>query len=263
MDGLFFSRAMSEDDIDQTAGDFARSAGIAKASGFDAVEIHMGHGYLISQFLSPGINKRRDRFGGSLRNRMRFPLLVLERVRNAVGQDFPILCKLNLEDGFRGGILIQESVEVARALENAGADGLVLSGGFTSKTPFYLMRGEIPLMQMVRAEKKILQKIGMAVLGRFIIRKYPFEENFFLPLAIQVREAVSMPLIYLGGVLSGEGIQRIMNEGFDLIAIGRALIHDPGFIKKISQDPDHISGCNQCNECVAEMDRSGVKCVIV
>ena len=262
MNGLFYSKSMSEEEIVRTAEDFARSAIISKTAGFDAVEIHMGHGYLISQFLSPGVNTRRDQFGGVLKNRLRFPLLVLEKVRDAVGQDFPILCKLNLEDGFSGGLTIQESAEVARALENAGADALVLSGGYTSKTPFYLMRGEIPLKQMVMAERKILQKIGMAVFGKFIIKKYPFEENFFLPLAIKIRETVNLPVIYLGGVLSGEGITKILKEGFDLIAIGRALIHDPDFIKKIDKDPDHISACNQCNQCVAEMDRSGIKCVI-
>ncbi len=253
---------MSEEEIIQTAEDFARSAMMARTAGFDAVEIHMGHGYLISQFLSPGINTRQDHFGGALKNRLRFPLLVLEKVRDSVGQDFPILCKLNLEDGFSGGLTIQESKEVARALENGGADALVLSGGYTSKTPFYLMRGEIPLKQMIMAEKNILQKIGMAVFGRIIIKKYPFEENFFLPLALKVRETVNLPIIYLGGVLSGEGIFHILNKGFDLIALGRALIHDPDFIKKLESDPDHISGCNQCNQCVAEMDRSGVKCVI-
>jgi 2,4-dienoyl-CoA reductase-like NADH-dependent reductase (Old Yellow Enzyme family) len=262
MNGLFYSKSMSEEEIKQTAEDFSKSALLSKTAGFDAVEIHMGHGYLISQFLSPGINTRRDHYGGALKNRLRFPLLVLEKVRDSVGQDFPILCKLNLEDGFRGGLIIQESLEVARALENAGVDALVLSGGYTSKTPFYLMRGEIPLIQMVNAEEKILQKIAMAVFGRIIIKKYPFEENFFLPLALKIRQAVNLPVVYLGGVLSGEGIYQILKEGFDLIAIGRALIHDPDFIKKMEKDPDHISACNQCNQCVAEMDRSGVRCVI-
>jgi 2,4-dienoyl-CoA reductase-like NADH-dependent reductase (Old Yellow Enzyme family) len=262
MDGIFYSKSMSGDEIEQTAKDFAQSARISRTAGFDAVEIHMGHGYLISQFLSPGINKRRDRYGGPLKNRMRFPIMVLEKVREAVGQNFPIFCKINLEDGFHGGLTIEDSVKVARSLENAGADGLILSGGYTSKTPFYLMRGEIPLKQMIRAERKFLQKIGMTVFGRFVIKKYPFEENFFLPLAIKIRRAVNLPLVYLGGVLSGEGISRIMNEGFDLIALGRVLIHDPDFIKKIDQNPEHQSACNQCNQCVAEMDRSGVRCVI-
>lgn len=125
------------------------------------------------------------------------------------------------------------------------------------------MRGEIPLNQMIKAEQKILQKLALAIFGKIIIKKYPFKENFFLPLALRVRQGVNLPLIYLGGVISGEGIYEIMKEGFDLIAIGRALIHDPDFIKKIVMDPKHASDCNQCNQCVAEMDRSGIKCVII
>ncbi|MBS0000781.1 MAG: NADH:flavin oxidoreductase [Cyclobacteriaceae bacterium] len=262
MEGMFFSKSMDAGEIIGTAEDFARAAVLAKSAGFDAVEIHMGHGYLISQFLSPIINSRTDDYGGTLQNRLRFPLMVLERIRNAVGGDFPVLCKMNLDDGFRGGLKIDESIQIAAALENAGADALILSGGYTSRTPFYLMRGDIPLTQMIRAESQMLQKIALAVFGRIIIRKYPFAENFFLPLAGKIREAVKMPVVYLGGVVSSEGINRIMNEGFDMIALGRALIHDPDFIKKIRGNRSFISPCNHCNLCVAEMDHSGVRCLI-
>jgi len=263
MEGLIYSKSMSEEEIFQTAEAFSSAASFSKRAGFDAVEIHMGHGYLISQFLSPTINFRTDKYGGSLKNRLRFPLLVLEKVREAVGQDYPVLCKMNLEDGFVGGLKINESIEIARALEKSGADALVLSGGYTSKTPFYLMRGEVPLWQMIRAERKLIQKIAMAVLGKVIIRKYRFEENFFLPLAGKIRQAVNLPLVYLGGVVSADGVNQIMKEGFDMIAIGRALIHDPDFISHIEKDRSHISECNHCNQCVAEMDRDGVRCVLV
>ena len=263
MEGLFFSKSMNDKEIIQTAEDFARAAQLSKAAGFDAVEIHMGHGYLISQFLSPRINTRSDKYGGSLKNRLRFPILVLDKVRDAVGQDFPIICKVNLDDGFYGGLQINESTEVARTLENTGADALVLSGGYTSKTPFYMMRGKIPLYQMIKAEKKLMHKIALAVFGKLIIKKYHFEENFFLPLARKIRQVVNLPIAYLGGVLSAEGVNQILNEGFDMIAIGRALIHDPDFIKKIQINRNHISECNHCNQCVAEMDNSGVRCVII
>jgi 2,4-dienoyl-CoA reductase-like NADH-dependent reductase (Old Yellow Enzyme family) len=262
MDGLFYSGKMTFDDIYRTAEDFAVAAALAKRAGFDAVEIHMGHGYLISQFLSPAINNRKDKYGGNLENRLRFPLMVLERIRQAVGEEYPVLCKMNLEDGFRGGLEIEESIQIARALERTGADALVLSGGSTSRTPFYLMRGGIPLQQMVRVEKKLMQKIALAVFGRMIIRKYPFDENFFLPLARRIREAVKMPVVYLGGVVSSAGIRQIMHEGFDMVAIGRALIHDPDFIVKIRSINDFLSPCNHCNLCVAEMDSSGVKCLL-
>jgi 2,4-dienoyl-CoA reductase-like NADH-dependent reductase (Old Yellow Enzyme family) len=260
--GLAFSRSMSQKDLDNTRDDFGRAALISKEVGFDAVEIHMGHGYLLSQFISPYSNKRKDEYGGSLENRMRFPLQVVEKVRESVGMDFPILCKINLSDGFKGGLDIPEAVKVAQLLEKARVNALVLSGGFTSKTPFYLMRGDIPLKDMIEVEKDRFQKLSMRIFGRLIIRKYSFEENFFLPLARKIRANVKMPLVYLGGVTSTEGISRIMTEGFDLIAIGRALIHNPDFILRVRHE-NYTSPCDHCNKCVAEMDREGIKCVLI
>ncbi|MCD4730112.1 MAG: NADH:flavin oxidoreductase, partial [Bacteroidales bacterium] len=129
MSGLAFSKAMTVGDIHQTASDYANAADFARKVGFDAVEIHMGHGYLLSQFLTLGVNKRNDEYGGSLEKRMRLPLEVISETRKAVGEDFPIIVKLNLSDGFKGGLTIEDSVEVAKALEQAGVDALVLSGG--------------------------------------------------------------------------------------------------------------------------------------
>ncbi|MCD4683168.1 MAG: NADH:flavin oxidoreductase [Bacteroidales bacterium] len=262
MSGLAFSRAMTLEEIKQTARDFANAAEFSLKVGFDAVEIHMGHGYLLSQFLTPRINKRKDKYGGSLENRMRLPLEVIAETRQAVGEEFPILVKMNLSDGFKGGFTIADSIEVAKALEQAGVDALILSGGYTSKTPFYLMRGDIPIWDMTKVEKNWLQKIAIASFGRFIIRKYDFSENFFIPLALKVRKAVKMPLVYVGGVVSRQGIEEIMKEKFDMIALGRALIHDPDFILKIKEGSVDKSECNQCNICVAEMDRGGVRCVL-
>jgi 2,4-dienoyl-CoA reductase-like NADH-dependent reductase (Old Yellow Enzyme family) len=262
LSGIFCSRAMTTNDLRLTTEDFSRSAHLAVEAGFDAIEIHMGHGYLLSQFLSPRTNRRKDEYGGSLENRMRFPLEVIDAVRKAIGEGIPILCKINLSDGFKGGLVIGEAVEVAKKLEQAGVDALVLSGGFTSKTPFFLMRGDVPLRDMIKAEKQWQHKAAFAVFGRFIIGKYEFSENFFMPLAGQIRQAVKMPLVYIGGVVSAKGVKELMEAGFDMVAIGRALIHDPDFVKKIRVNDQHVSLCNHCNICVAEMDRGGVRCVI-
>ena len=147
---------MNRSDIDQTVADFAHSATISKKSGFDAVEIHMGHGYLLSQFLSPAINKRKDRYGGSLENRMRLSIEVIDAIRNKVGKDFPVLCKINMEDDFRNGFTLPECIKAVQMLNVNGVDAVVLSGGFTSLTPFFLMRGEIPLKEMVESESNYL-----------------------------------------------------------------------------------------------------------
>ncbi|MFH2010995.1 MAG: NADH:flavin oxidoreductase [bacterium] len=258
--GMSFPRAMNASDMDRVAGDFARAASLAREAGFDAVELHYGHGYLISQFLSPYTNRRKDEHGGSLENRLRFPLDVLRRVREAMGPEFPVLIKMNLSDGFRRGLQLRESVEVARALEAGGATALVLSGGFVSKTPLYMMRGNVPVREMVKVQDRWFRRVGLALFGRIFVQTYPFEELFFLDESRQVREAVGLPLVLIGGILSRAGLERAMEEGFDFVALGRALIHDPEFLHKLEAGAVERSECDQCNRCIAEMDAGGVRC---
>jgi 2,4-dienoyl-CoA reductase-like NADH-dependent reductase (Old Yellow Enzyme family) len=263
MAGLPFARRMGDDDIARTADDFGTAAARAAEAGFDAVELHLGHGYLLSQFLSPATNRRRDRFGGSLENRLRFPLAVVERVLERVGGRLAVLAKTNLRDGFRGGLEIDDAIGVARALESAGADALVLSGGFTSRTPFFLFRGGRPLAAMIEVEKSRLQRVVLRLVGARVIREYPFEELFFLPLARRIRAAVRMPLVLLGGALSLANLETAMREGFDFVAMGRALIADPDLVVRFRRGEATRSRCISCNECVAEMDRpGGVRCVL-
>ncbi|MFC2107488.1 NADH:flavin oxidoreductase [Bacteroidota bacterium] len=262
MKGRPYSKAMSLNDINKTIDDFARAALIAKNSNFDAIEIHLGHGYLLSQFLSPAINKRTDNYGGSLENRALLSLEVIAKVREAIGDSIPILCKLNLSDGFAGGFPLEESIEVAKMLESAGVDAIILSGGFTSISPFYLMRGEIPLKEMISSEPNYLQKLALGIFGRQIIKKYEFQENFFLDQATKVRAEINIPLVYIGGAISGKGIDKIFKSGFEMIAMARALIAEPDFIQKLKLNPDHQSPCDQCNICVGKMEIDGIKCVL-
>ena len=149
LSGLGFSQAMDNKNFNEVIEDYVRSAIALKEIGFDALEIHMGHGYLLSQFLSPLTNKRKDAYGGSIANRSRFPLEVVKRVISAVGPEFPVLVKLNLEDGVKGGFLLEDCIYVSKKLEALGCSAIVLSGGFTSKSPFYMMRGQIPLKGMI------------------------------------------------------------------------------------------------------------------
>ncbi|MEA3477617.1 MAG: NADH:flavin oxidoreductase, partial [Bacteroidota bacterium] len=200
LSGIIFSRAMTVADMEAVSRDFAEAAARVREAGFDAIEIHMGHGYLLSQFLSPRTNRRKDEYGGSVANRARFPLEVLKHVRAKVGNDFPILVKLNLSDGFRGGFTLEDCKYVAMELEKQGCSALVLSGGFTSKSPFYLMRGKVPLGGMIRNGSSLAEKITMALFGPIIIKRYKFTPNFFLEQAKEIRKTVSMPLVYLGGV---------------------------------------------------------------
>jgi 2,4-dienoyl-CoA reductase-like NADH-dependent reductase (Old Yellow Enzyme family) len=262
MSGIIFSRAMDGNDMKRVSDDFTDAVFKLKNAGFDAVELHMGHGYLLSQFLSPWTNKRKDGYGGSVANRARFPLEVLKNVRDKVGKDFPVLVKLNLSDGFKGGFTLEDCKYVSVELEKQGCSAIVLSGGFTSRTPFYLMRGDVPLKGMIKNGTSLAEKATMALFGPLIIKRYPFAPNFFLDQAKEIRRVTQMPLVYLGGVDSKEGIIEILDAGFNFIAIGRPLIHDPNFLLKLEAGEIDKSKCTRCNECIVEMDRGGVRCVI-
>jgi 2,4-dienoyl-CoA reductase-like NADH-dependent reductase (Old Yellow Enzyme family) len=259
--GLPFIDAMSHDDIETVTREFVSAARLACEAGFDAVELHVGHGYLLSQFLSPSTNRRRDAFGGPLANRARFPLAVVERVREVLPPNVAVLAKMNLRDGHPGGLELDESVQMARWLEARGADALVLSGGFVSRDPFYLFRGEAPLAAMIAVEKSLRQKVALSLFGPWVIRSHPFEPMYFLPLARQVRRAVRLPLVLLGGITALEHLQTACDEGFELAAMARALINDPHLISKYASASARVSSCVPCNRCVAEMEREGgVRC---
>ncbi len=256
-----FSREMSEGDMEQIREDFGDAARMARRAGFDAVELHSGHGYLLSQFLSPWTNRRSDAYGGSLENRLRFPVSVIERMRERAGPDFPVLVKMNLRDGFRGGVEVDDAIEIARRYEAAGASALVLSCGFTSRTPLYMLRGNVPIKGFVKAVDGFLPKLGMLLFGRFMVQSYPFEELFLLEEARKVRAAVRMPLVLIGGVCSLENMRKAMKEGFDFVQVGRATIRDPNIVTKMERGEVLASDCDHCNRCVGEINGGPVRCV--
>jgi 2,4-dienoyl-CoA reductase-like NADH-dependent reductase (Old Yellow Enzyme family) len=263
--GMGFPRAMTEADFARLRGAFAEAARLAtREAGFDAVEIHMGHGYLLSQFLSPYTNRRRDAWGGSLEGRARFAREVARAVRDAVGSRVAVWAKLNMSDGFPGGLEAREGVEVARMLESDGAlDALQLTGGFTGRTPMWLMRGEVPLREMIARERSLLRRLGMRLFAPSLVRAYPFEEAFFLPHARQVRGAVSMPLMLLGGVTRLETIRAAMRDGFEFVAMARALLREPDLPRRYQAERAVESLCTHCNLCMAEMEAGGTRCVLV
>ena len=153
---------MRHDEIVDVAKAFGQAVNLAREAGFDAVEVHAGHGYLISQFLSPYTNHRKDEYGGSLENRMRFMKMCLDEVMTAAGNDMAVLVKTNMSDGFRGGLETDDCIEVARNIEQCGVHALVLSGGFVSKAPMYVMRGRMPIRSMTYYMKQLWLKWGCA-----------------------------------------------------------------------------------------------------
>ncbi len=192
-----FCRGLKPDEITRMAQNFGEAVGIARDAGFDCVEVHAGHGYLISQFLSPYTNRRRDSFGGSPANRMKFMDMCLNEVMKAAGNDMGVLVKTNMRDGFKGGLEIDDCLEVARRIEAHGVHGIVLSGGFVSKAPMYVMRGEMPIYSMTYYMKQLWLKYGVRLCGKLMIPSMPFKELYFLEDAIKFRRALKLPLIYV------------------------------------------------------------------
>ena len=256
------TRAASEDDIARITEDYRRAAGVAVDAGFDCIEIHLGHNYLLSAFLSPKLNHRSDRWGGSLVNRGRFPRQVVEAVRSAVGDRVAVTAKLNMADGVPGGFWLDESVEFARLLESDGAlDALELTGGSSLSNPMYLFRGEAPRREFAATLPAPL-RAGFRVVGSRFLQEYPFEEAFFLPYARQFLDALSMPVILLGGVNRLDTVERALADGFSFVAMARALLRQPDLVGRWERGEEAEGLCIHCNKCMPTI-YSGTHCVLV
>lgn len=256
-----FTRAVDSADIARITGDFAAAARRVAAAGFDAVEIHLGHGYLLSEFLSPRLNKRTDSWGGSLENRARFARQVATAVREAVGSSVAVIAKLNMADGVPGGFWLDESVQVAQWLEADGSlDALELTAGSSLQNPMYLFRGEAPIHEMAAVFPQPM-RTGFKLFGRRFLPSYPFEEAYLLPYARQFRAALGMPLILLGGINRRDTIERAMAEGFEFVALGRALLREPDLVNQLASGVTSEGLCIHCNKCMPTIYR-GTHCVI-
>ena len=256
-----FVRGLRADELPAMARAYEEAVNLARESGFDAVEIHAGHGYLISQFLSPSTNHRKDEFGGSLRNRMRFMDMVMEEVMKAAGDDMAVLVKMNMRDGFRGGMELTESMEVARQLQRSGAHALVLSGGFVSKAPMYVMRGEMPIRTMTHYMDCWWLKYGVRMVGKWMIPSVPFKEAYFLDDALKFRDALpDMPLVYVGGLVDRQRIDEVLDLGFEAVQMGRALLNEPGFVNRMRTEEKARCGCRHSNYCIARMYSIDMAC---
>jgi len=257
-----FVPAASAQDLDRVRDDFVKAARNAIEAGFDAVEVHLGHGYLLSSFLSPMLNRRRDGYGGSLEARARFPREVLRAVRAAVGDRIAVTAKFNMADGVPRGLWLDESVEVARMIEADGAlDAIELTGGSSLQNAMYFFRGDVPLAEMLQTQPAYVRP-GMRLIAPRLFPSYPFEEGFFLPFARQFRDALDMPLIYLGGVNQLGTAEQALGEGFDLVAMARALLREPDLLRTFAKGERSEGLCVHCNKCMPTI-YSGTRCVLV
>jgi 2,4-dienoyl-CoA reductase-like NADH-dependent reductase (Old Yellow Enzyme family) len=258
--GPTWPRTIRPDEMRAIVKDFGVAVLTARDAGFDAVEVHAGHGYLISQFLSPYTNRRKDKYGGCFENRCRFMTEVIREVMTAARNDMAVVVKMNLRDGFTGGIELDEAILIARILEAEGVHGLVLSGGFVSRAPMYVMRGSMPVDVMAHHMHEKWMKPGVRIFGNMLMKPEPFREAYFLEDALKVRSEVSLPLIYVGGLVSLQSINRVLDSGFEFVQMARALIQDPGFVNRLKNGELTRSECNHANYCIAVMYSGRMAC---
>ncbi|MEV0311272.1 NADH:flavin oxidoreductase [Nonomuraea fuscirosea] len=258
---MAMTRRATVADIERITAAHATAAELAVRAGFDAVEIHLGHNYFASSFLSPRLNRRRDTYGGSLANRAKVALGAARAVRDAVGDRVAVLAKLNMDDGVRGGLGIEESLEVARWLERDGSlDALELTCGSSLLNPMYLFRGEAPLREFAATFKQPM-RLGVRLTGGRFIRAYPYQEAYLLDGARRFRAALKLPLILLGGISQRATMDLAMAEGFEFVAMARALLREPDLVNRLRADPATRSLCVHCNKCMPTIF-TGTHCVL-
>jgi len=262
--GNFLQRAMNEADMERVIGEFVAAARLARNAGFDAVELHMGHGYLLNQFISPLSNRRQDQYGGSAENRVRFPARVLAAVKQAVGDTTAVLAKINVADGTRRGAKVEDGIITAQALQAAGAHMLVLSGGRNIESTWFMFGSKMNREEII----KVLKEQGdwiTALMMKGAAASEPdvtFKEMYFLEYSRQIRAAVQLPLAYLGGIKSLANAEQAVAEGFECVVLARALLHDPALVNKFRSGELTQSGCDNCNGCVAYIYHpAGTRCV--
>ena len=240
----------TEADLTRVTAAYVGAARILVRAGFDVLELHMAHSYLLSSFLAPGLNRRTDRWGGPLENRARLARQVARAVRDEIGGDAAVTAKVSLDDGFRGGLRGEEALDFARLLEADGTlDALQLSGGSSLMNPMYLFRGGAPRREFAAVMPQPV-RLGMRLLGRRFLHEYPFREAYFLEPALRFREALAMPLMLLGGINRLETMERAMAHGFEYVAMARALLREPDLVDRLRSGRQDAGACIHCNLCM-------------
>jgi 2,4-dienoyl-CoA reductase-like NADH-dependent reductase (Old Yellow Enzyme family) len=231
-------REMTREDMEEVIHAFALAATRAWTTGFDAVQIHAAHGYLLSQYLSPFFNKRKDDYGGSIENRSRLLVQALKAVREAVGPEFPILIKLNSEDFLPNGLSVEDMIHTAAILEEAGIDAIEMSGG------------------TFLSGKNTPSRIGKPDPGE--------PEAYYEAAARKYKEKISVPLVLVGGIRTIETAERLFaSEAADYIALCRPLIREPALVNRWKSGDRRPALCVSDSGCFAPgFEGKGVYCVV-
>lgn len=262
-------RRLKVEEIHMLVKKFGEAVDFCRECGFDCIEIHAGHAYLISQFISKRTNHRHDQYGGSFENRLRFLNEVLDEVMLHAGNDMAVVVKTNMWDDCWRGTTIEDGLQVARAILKHKVHGLVLSGGTVSASPMTILGGAMPIKTLAHyMPMKSFWWLKAALLsgaGRMMIPTVPFKELYFMDKAkIFQRELAGelgdTTLIYVGGVQSGDNCETIMREGFELFQIAHVLIKDPEFVNHVKANQKYHAGCGRSNYCVGRMYTLDMKC---
>jgi 2,4-dienoyl-CoA reductase-like NADH-dependent reductase (Old Yellow Enzyme family) len=223
-------KEMSQEEIRGVIDDFIHSGRRAKEAGFDGVELHVAHGYLLSSFVSPYTNRRKDEWGGTLTNRLRIVDEIIQGIKGLLGKEFPLIVKLNASDFLSEGLNIDESIEIAKILESKGTDGLEVSGGMAEAGKGSVWKGLLP----------------------------EEEEGYFVDNASKIKAELSIPVFGLGGIRSFSVMEKIIEEGrADLISMSRPFIREPFLISKFRTGKIKKSECISCNKC---FNLRGISC---
>jgi 2,4-dienoyl-CoA reductase-like NADH-dependent reductase (Old Yellow Enzyme family) len=246
-------RGLKEHEMIEMAKSYGTAVKLAREAGFDCVEVHAGHGYLISQFLSKYTNRRKDQYGGPLSNRMKFMDMCINEALEASEGKCAVIAKTNMRDGFKGGNDIEEGLEIAKELKRIGIQGMVLSGGFVSKAPMYVMRGTLPMKSMTYYMHPLWVKFFAKIFGPMIVPPVPFQEAYFLEDALRFRKEISnVPLIYVGGLVCRKKIEEVLGDGFEFVQMARAFVTQPDFVNKMKEGEESCD-CGHSNYCIARM----------
>lgn len=248
---LEYCREITYSEIHTAVEQFGKAAEIAVEAGFDAVELHFGHLYLPSSFLSPLLNRRKDEYGGDIENRSRFVREIAQRVREVVGNRVAVTAKISMDDGLRGSIWLSESLRTTQLLDHdQNLDAIKLTQGSSLIKQMYLFRGDVPIDEFASVVKQPL-KTGVRLFGKRALGEYPYEDLYMLESARQFIPVMEhTKLILLGGITNFEHINTGMSEGFDFVAMGRALLREPDLVNRIRDDHTVTSRCNHNNKCM-------------
>lgn len=225
---------MTEEQIQGVVNAYALAARRVREAGFDGVQFHGGHGYLISEFASPATNRRTDGWGGPLENRMRFILSCYRAVRKAVGRDYPVMIKLGVEDQIQGGLKLSEGIEMAKVLAQEGMDSIEVSEGVEQEPAHHIRTG-------VDSREK---------------------EAYYLDWARQVRKEVKLPLALVGGMRSFDIMERTVEEGTaDCISLCRPFIREPHLVERFQRGEREPAKCISCNGCLLKLQQGRLECI--